>query len=217
MDTGCFSAQSDWAFVLSEAPRRSALLQFAITRLGRATARGFHLPAIFLAGGVLVAPACPVVHAQNSSNATADAAPSAALPGNLDPSISTSIPALADPKQALLARGVNFELSYIQDTFGNVTGGVQQGATYSSALYMLVEADLAKLADLSGRDFSDQRLSNPGRQPLGQQCLQLFDDQQHSGAALDPTCGAVDRTKTFRRHGVDSHRSVIGRRRVFHE
>ena len=153
MDTGCSSAQSDWAFVLSEAPRRSALLQFAITRLGRATARGFHLPAIFLAGGVLVAPACPVVHAQNSSNAATDAAPSAALPGNLDPSISTSIPALADPKQALLARGVNFELSYIQDTFGNVTGGVQQGATYSSALYMLVEADLAKLANLQGATF----------------------------------------------------------------
>lgn len=70
-----------------------------------------------------------------------------------DPSISTSVPALGDLKQALLAQGVNFQLSYLQDTFGNVTGGVQQGATYNSALYMLADADLGKLAGLSGATF----------------------------------------------------------------
>jgi porin len=112
------------------------------------------LPAIVLAGGVIGALACPVVHVENSSNAAAEAtAPGTSLSRNIDPSISTSIPALADPKQALLARGVNFELSYIQDTFGNVTGSVENGATYNSALYMLVEADLGKLANLPGATF----------------------------------------------------------------
>jgi porin len=75
------------------------------------------------------------------------------LPDSLDPSIAGSIPALAELKQAFLTHGVNFELSYIQDTFGNVTGGVRQGAVYSGVLYMLVDADLDKLAGLSGATF----------------------------------------------------------------
>jgi porin len=75
------------------------------------------------------------------------------LPDNIDPSIAGSIPALAELKQPFLSHGVNFELSYIQDTFGNVTGGVRQGAVYSGILYMLVDADLEKLAGLSGATF----------------------------------------------------------------
>ncbi|WP_294540873.1 carbohydrate porin [uncultured Rhodoblastus sp.] len=75
------------------------------------------------------------------------------LPDNIDPSISTSIPALAELKKAFLTHGVNFELSYLQDSFGNVTGGVRQGAVYGGIVYMLVEADLAKLAGMQGASF----------------------------------------------------------------
>ncbi len=79
--------------------------------------------------------------------------PRAQLPDTIEPSIASEIPPLMDLKQAFLAHGVNFQLSYIQDTFGNVTGGVQQGATYNSVLYMLVDADLAKLAGWTGATF----------------------------------------------------------------
>jgi porin len=79
--------------------------------------------------------------------------PRAQLPDTLEPSIASEIPALMDLKQAFLNRGVNFQLSYIQDTLGNPAGGVQQGATYNSALYMLVDADLEKLAGLTGATF----------------------------------------------------------------
>lgn len=75
------------------------------------------------------------------------------LPDTFDPSIATGIPALAELKQAFLTHGVNFELSYIMDTFGNVSGGVKQGAVYDGVLYMLVDADLDKLAGLSGATF----------------------------------------------------------------
>jgi porin len=70
-----------------------------------------------------------------------------------DPSITQVIPTLAAIKQPLLAHGVNLQFSYIQDTFGNVTGGVKQGATYASALYMLLDVDLGKMAGLSGLTF----------------------------------------------------------------
>ncbi len=53
----------------------------------------------------------------------------------------------------MLDRGFNFQLSYIQDTFGNPFGGVKQGATYGSVLYMAVDADLAKIAGLPGATF----------------------------------------------------------------
>ena len=41
------------------------------------------------------------------------------VPETDQPSITSSIPALRDFKKGLLDRGVNFQWSYIQDTFGN--------------------------------------------------------------------------------------------------
>jgi porin len=83
----------------------------------------------------------------------AAAAPAPASPWTDQPSIRSSIPALGDFKKALLDRGFNLNLNYIQDTFGNPTGGVKQGATYESVLYMVLEADLARIAGLSGATF----------------------------------------------------------------
>jgi carbohydrate-selective porin OprB len=87
------------------------------------------------------------------------------VPGADQPSIASIIPALGDFKKGLLDRGVNFHLSYIQDTFGNPIGGAKQGATYGSVLYMAVDADLAKHYHfgIDGRSLADP-LSNG--QPL---------------------------------------------------
>ncbi|MGH7843393.1 MAG: hypothetical protein ACREQT_17980, partial [Candidatus Binataceae bacterium] len=60
----------------------------------------------------------------------------AVVPGADQPSVASIVPALGDFKKGLLDRGINFQLSYIQDTFGNPIGGVKRGATYGSVLYM---------------------------------------------------------------------------------
>jgi porin len=136
-------------------------------RVDRAALRGAHgaAPSAISLAVALVALAANPAHAQGGSNlAPAEVvAPRAEPPGVVEPSISSSIPALGDFKQALLARGVNFQLSYIQDTLGNVTGGVQQGATYNCALYMLIDADLAKLAGLPSATFRVNAFQIQGR------------------------------------------------------
>jgi porin len=151
-----------------EGLQRIGRLNPAKWRVDRTALRGTHgalLLAIAVAGA-LVALAGSKALAQEASNLTAleVVAPRAEPPGTVEPSISSSIPALGDFKQALLARGVNFQLSYIQDTFGNATGGVQQGATYNGALYMLIDADLATLAGLSGMTFrvNAYQIEGPG-------------------------------------------------------
>ncbi len=100
------------------------------------------------------------------------------------PTISASIPALGDFKKALLDRGVDFELDYIQDTFGNPTGGVKQGATYDSALYMLVDADLAKLAGLTGATFRVNAFQIQGR---GLSLYNVYNYSTISSAEAVPT------------------------------
>jgi porin len=107
-----------------------------------------------IVSGLLLLP-CEVGHAHHpASNPTGHKeAPVTLVPEADQPSITSIMPALRDFKKALLDRGVNFQLSYIQDTFGNPTGGVKQGANYGSVLYMAVDADLEKLAGLDGTSF----------------------------------------------------------------
>ena len=94
----------------------------------------------------LIAPFPDVAHAHDpTSNPTGHKeTPVEAVPDQ--PSITSIIPALGDFKKDLLDRGINFQLSY-------PLGGVKQGATYGSVLYMAVDADLAKLAGLPGATF----------------------------------------------------------------
>jgi porin len=141
--------------------------------------------------GALVALAGSKALAQEASNLTAleVVAPRAEPPGTVEPSISSSIPALGDFKQALLARGVNFQLSYIQDTFGNATGGVQQGATYNGALYMLIDADLATLAGLSGMTFRVNAYQIEGR---GLSLYNVFNYSTISSIEALPTTRLVE-------------------------
>ncbi len=75
------------------------------------------------------------------------------LPPNLPPSIASSIPVLAQFKKGLLDLGYNLRLDYFADGLGNPTGGVRQGAVYEGLLYMVLDADLAKIAGLDGLSF----------------------------------------------------------------
>jgi porin len=106
------------------------------------------------------------------------------VPETDQPSITSSIPALRDFKKALLDRGVNFQLSYIQDTFGNPVGGVKQGANYGSVLYMAVDADLAKFAGLDGASFRVNAYQIQGRSLSNNN---IFNYSTISGFAARPT------------------------------
>jgi porin len=76
-----------------------------------------------------------------------------APPPNSEPSIASSIPVLAQFKKGLLELGYNLRLDYFADGLGNPTGGVRQGAVYEGILYMVLDADLAKIAGLDGLSF----------------------------------------------------------------
>jgi porin len=75
------------------------------------------------------------------------------LPTELQPSIASSIPVLAEFKMGLFDLGYNLQFSYFADGLSNPTGGVRQGAVYEGALYMVLDADLAKIAGLEGLSF----------------------------------------------------------------
>ncbi len=95
-----------------------------------------------------------VAHAQDAAlDISAPNCEVAAAPTTDPPTIASSVSALDDFKKALLARGYNLQLNYIGDGLGNTTGGVKQGAVYEGILYMVLDADLAKIARLDGLSF----------------------------------------------------------------
>jgi porin len=55
-------------------------------------------------------------------------------------------------------------LSYFADPFVSPTGGVKKGAAYEGLLYMVVDADLAKIAGLEGLRFGVNSYEIHGRQ-----------------------------------------------------
>ncbi|SFK11430.1 carbohydrate porin [Methylocapsa palsarum] len=100
---------------------------------------------------VLFPPGCPAL-AQTAANLASPGAGHVQAPGFDQPSIAPTLPGLDSFKQSLLDRGVNFQLNYIGDAFGNATGGVQQGATYQSVLEMAIDVNLAAVG-LDGATF----------------------------------------------------------------
>ena len=86
------------------------------------------------------------------------------LPPNLPPTIASSIPALAQFKKGLLDLGYNLQFSFFADGLDNPTGGVKQGAAYEGLLYMVLDADLAKIAGLDGLSFRVNAYQIHGRQ-----------------------------------------------------
>jgi len=90
--------------------------------------------------------------------------PENVLPPELQPTIASSVPALAEFKNAVFDLGYNLQFSYFADPLANPTGGVQQGAAYEGLLYMVLDADLAKIADLEGLSFRASAYQIHGRQ-----------------------------------------------------
>jgi porin len=86
------------------------------------------------------------------------------LPEELQPSIASSFPVLADFKLGLFDLGYNLQFSYFADGLGNPSGGVKQGAAYEGILYMVLDADLAKIVGLNGLSFRINAYQIHGRE-----------------------------------------------------
>jgi porin len=86
------------------------------------------------------------------------------LPPELQPTIASSIPVLAQFKKGLFDLGYNLQMTYFADGLSNPTGGVKQGAAYEGVLYMVLDADLAKIAGLDGLSFRINAYQIHGRQ-----------------------------------------------------
>ncbi len=86
------------------------------------------------------------------------------LPPEVQPTIASSVPALAGLKKALFDLGYNLQFSYFADPLVSPTGGVKKGAAYEGLLYMVLDADLAKIAGLDGLSFRINSYEIHGRQ-----------------------------------------------------
>jgi hypothetical protein len=78
-------------------------------------------------GAVNVAFSCNLARALDAIG-NAPTPENEALPPNLQPSIASSIPVLAQFKKGLLDLGYNLQWNYAAEEFGNLVGGVKQGA-----------------------------------------------------------------------------------------
>jgi porin len=86
------------------------------------------------------------------------------LPPEVQPTIASSVPALAQFKKALFDLGYNLQFSYFADPLVSPTGGVKKGAAYEGLLFMVLDADLAKIAGLDGLSFRVNAYEIHGRQ-----------------------------------------------------
>jgi porin len=86
------------------------------------------------------------------------------LPPNLPPTIASSIPVLAQFKKGLLDLGYTLRFDYFAGGLSNPSGGVKQGPAYEGLLYMVLDADLAKIAGLDGLSFRVNAYQIHGRQ-----------------------------------------------------
>jgi len=106
------------------------------------------------------------------------------LPPNLQPSIASSLPVLAQFKKGLLDLGYNLQLNYTGEVLGNPTGGVKQGAINDGLFEMAVDGDLEKIAGLSGATFHINAFVIHGR---GLSTFNLFDISPLSNIEARPT------------------------------
>jgi porin len=75
------------------------------------------------------------------------------LPPDLAPTIASSVPALRHIKKELLDLGLNFQVNYTGEVFGNPTGGVKQRGIYEDLIETALDGDLDKIAGLKGASF----------------------------------------------------------------
>ena len=115
------------------------------------------------------------------------------------PSISGSVPVLGDWKKALCERGFNLQVNFIDEVFGNPTGGVKQGARYEQRLELGLDGDMEADRRDQGPDLPHQFLRHRGAEPLDLQSLQLFRDHFHrraSGVAAVRSLGRIQVRRT---------------------
>jgi porin len=89
-------------------------------------------------------------YADDSGSPSSASSPPSYLPS---PSIATTFPALADPggvRSALAAKGVQFQLNYIGEVLGNVSGGERTGAIAEQQFNLIIDADLEKMFGWQG-------------------------------------------------------------------
>ncbi len=110
------------------------------------------LSILLLLGAGCAAFSCNLTQAQEAIG-NAPTPENEQLPPNLQPSIASSIPVLAQFKKGLLDLGYNLQLNYTGEVLGNPTGGVKQGAIYEGLFEMSIDGDLDKIAGLSGATF----------------------------------------------------------------
>ncbi len=87
------------------------------------------------------------------ARAQAPESQNAALPQEGQPTISSSVPALAEFKKTLSDLGLNFQVNFTGEVFGDPIGGVKQRGIYEQLIETVLEGDLNKIAGLSGASF----------------------------------------------------------------
>ena len=119
-----------------------------------------------------------------------------ALPPNLQPSIASSIPVLAQFKKGLLDLGYNLQLNYTGEVLGNPTGGVKQGATNEGLLEMSVDGDLDRIAGLNGATFHINAYVIHGR---GLSTFYIFNSSISRASSIEarPAAGRIPDAAVF--------------------
>jgi porin len=109
---------------------------------------------LFIAASVVVSGSfARAQEAADNALATAPAPESEELPPSLPPTIASSVPSLRHIKKELLDLGLNFQVNYTGEVFGDPTGGVKQKAIYESLVELALDGDLNKIAGLKDASF----------------------------------------------------------------
>ena len=128
---------------------------------------------------LLVAPARAQPEALDAEPAPAGAEQPAAPQTSDDPGEVSTTPSIADSlpnpdpggvRAALGRRGVTYNLTYIGETLGNVSGGTRRGAVYQGLLDVQIDVDLERLAGLPGLSLHADAYQAHGR-GLSRCCL----------------------------------------------
>jgi porin len=94
-----------------------------------------------------------LAHAQQVQATQTTSGVSAEASTSGQPSVSSSITALAEFKKALFDLGYNLQVNYTGEVFGNPTGGVKRRGIYDQLIETALDGDLNKIVGLNGASF----------------------------------------------------------------
>ncbi|WP_309399502.1 carbohydrate porin [Cerasicoccus maritimus] len=87
----------------------------------------------------------------------------------------------ADGRKRLSEKGLTLSLKFVTDSLGNVTGGRDQGFTYTGSMGFDVEADLEKLANIEGAKINMTTVWRSGKSLSNHYIGNVFQTQQIYG------------------------------------